>query len=108
MAASYENMEDTRINEGALLKADPASDVVGNQLYRVMENMVTYSDNESFNEMVRLQTASNQFNAGARSINRYLHGQGYKGDCSPSYPCAFRYRSGGTWQQQHHFCGGLR
>ena len=78
MAASYENMEDIRINEGTLLKADPASDVVGNQLYRVMENMVTYSDNESFNEMVRLQTASNQFNAGARSINRYLRGQGYK------------------------------
>ena len=43
-----------------------------------MENMVTYSDNESFNEMVRLQTASNQFNAGARVINRYLREQGYK------------------------------
>ena len=28
--------------------------------------------------MVRLQTASNQFNAGARVINRYLREQGYK------------------------------
>lgn len=78
MAASYENMEELKENEGVLLKADPASDAVGNQLYRLMENMVTYSDNESFNEMVRLQTGSSQFNAGARMINRYLRQQGYK------------------------------
>ena len=78
MAASYENMEELKENEGVLLKADPASDTVGNQLYRLMENMVTYSDNESFNEMVRLQTGSSQFNAGARAINRYLRQQGYK------------------------------
>ena len=77
MAASYGNMEDIRINEGTLLKADPKSDAVSNQLYRVMENMVTYSDNEAFNEMVRLQTASNRFTAGARAINRYLRQQGY-------------------------------
>lgn len=64
--------------EGMLLKADPASQTVTDKLFRLMENMVTYSDNESFNEMVRLQTASNQFNAGARVINRYLREQGYK------------------------------
>lgn len=78
MAASYENMENIRVNEGTLLKADPASDTVTARLFRLMENMVTFSDNESFNEMVRLQTASNQFNAGARAINRYLREQGYK------------------------------
>ena len=61
-----------------LLKADSASQTVTDKLFRLMENMVTYSDNESFNEMVRLQTASNQFNAGARVINRYLREQGYK------------------------------
>ncbi|WP_195983299.1 serine hydrolase [Ruminococcus sp. 1001275B_160808_F8] len=78
MAASYENMEKIRMVEGMLLKADPASQTVTDKLFRLMENMVTYSDNESFNEMVRLQTASNQFNAGARVINRYLREQGYK------------------------------
>ena len=78
MAASYENMEKIRIAEGILLKADSASQTVTDKLFRLMENMVTYSDNESFNEMVRLQTASNQFNAGARVINRYLREQGYK------------------------------
>ena len=77
MAASYADMETIRENEGALLKADPASDAVSNKIYRLMENMVTFSDNESFNEMIRLQTASGQFNAGARVVNRYLRGEGY-------------------------------
>ena len=76
-----ENMEKIRIAEGILLKADSASQTVTDKLFRLMENMVTYSDNESFNEMVRLQTASNQFNAGARVINRYLREQGYKELC---------------------------
>ena len=78
MAASYENMEDIRANEGTFLKAAPDSDTVTARLFRLMENMVTFSDNESFNEMVRLQTEGNQFNAGARAINRYLREQGYK------------------------------
>lgn len=78
MAASYENMEDIRVNEGTLLKAAPDSDTVTARLFRLMENMVTFSDNESFNEMVRLQTEGNQFNVGARAINRYLREQGYK------------------------------
>ena len=77
MAASYANMETVRENEGTLLKADPASDAVSNKVYRLMENMVTFSDNESFNEMIRLQTASGQFNAGARVVNRYLRAEGY-------------------------------
>ncbi len=77
MAASYENMKDIRVNEGTLLKTDPNSDTVTASLFRLMENMVTFSDNESFNELVRLQTAGNQFNAGARDINRYLREQGY-------------------------------
>lgn len=77
MAASYADMETIRENEGILLKADPASDAVNNKVYRLMENMVTFSDNESFNEMIRLQTASGQFNAGARVVNRYLREEGY-------------------------------
>ena len=78
MAASYDNMENIKEHEGSILKADPDSDTVANKIYRLMENMVTYSDNESFNEIVRLQTASGQFNAGARSINRYLEEEGYE------------------------------
>ena len=78
MAASYDNMENIKKHEGSILKADPDSDTVANKIFRLMENMVTYSDNESFNEMVRLQTASGQFRAGARSINRYLKEVGYE------------------------------
>lgn len=78
MMASYGDMEKIRQREGLLLKADPASDKVSNKLYRLMENMITFSDNESFNEMVRLQTDSGDFNAGAREIDRYLRAQGYK------------------------------
>ena len=78
MAASYENMDRLRVQEGTILKAEPLSDTVLNKLYALTENMVTFSDNESFNEMVRLQTPSMQFNAGARVINRFLRGQGYQ------------------------------
>lgn len=78
MAASYENMDSVRVQEGSVLKADPLSDTVLNKLYALTENMVTFSDNESFNEMVRLQTSSMQFNAGARSVNRFLRSQGYQ------------------------------
>ena len=34
--------------------------------------MITVSDNESFNELVRLQTKKYDFAAGARKINQYL------------------------------------
>ncbi len=78
MAASYENMAAIRENEAQLLKTDAASDSVSNKIYRLMENMVTYSDNESFNEMIRLQTSSGQFNAGARNVNRYLRNNDYE------------------------------
>ena len=50
MAASYENMDRLRVQEGTILKAEPLSDTVLNKLYALTENMVTFSDNESFNE----------------------------------------------------------
>ena len=39
--------------------------------------MITVSDNESFNELVRLQTASGVFADGAEKINAYLEKEGY-------------------------------
>ena len=34
--------------------------------------MITVSDNESFNELVRLQTASGVFKDGAQAVNGFL------------------------------------
>ncbi len=40
--------------------------------------MITISDNESFNELVRLQTDTLDFKKGAEAINGYLAEQGYQ------------------------------
>lgn len=40
-------------------------------------NMITVSDNESFNELVKLQTESLDFKKGAEAVNEYLEKQGY-------------------------------
>ena len=43
MAASYENMDRLRVQEGTILKAEPLSDTVLNKLYALTENMVTHT-----------------------------------------------------------------
>ena len=40
--------------------------------------MITVSDNESFNELVKLQTDALDFKKGAEDINKYLEKEGYK------------------------------
>ncbi len=44
----------------------------------LLKNMITISDNESFNELVRRQSSSGSFLSGASVINNYLKKNGYE------------------------------
>lgn len=77
MEKTYQNMETVQNTQAALLKSTPDSDAVAKKLGDLLTNMITVSDNESFNELVRLQTENYDFALGARTINRYLKQEGY-------------------------------
>lgn len=77
LAASYDNMENVRINEGKIVSAPWDSDVTSVKISDLLWNMIAVSDNESFNETVRLQTESHDFLKGAELINEYLQKEGY-------------------------------
>ena len=47
------------------------------KLNDLLWNMITVSDNESCNELVKLQTDSLDFKKGAEDINKYLEKEGY-------------------------------
>lgn len=77
MAGTYENMETVKESQGARLKAAADSDVVSVKVGDLLENMITVSDNESFNELVRLQTNSYDFKDGAHALNKFLKKEDY-------------------------------
>ena len=47
------------------------------KLNDLLWNMITVSDNESCNELVKLQTDALDFKKGAEDINKYLEKEGY-------------------------------
>ena len=61
-----------------ILKKDAGSKEISKKIGTLLSNMITVSDNESFNELVRLQTKKYDFAAGARKINQYLKAEGYQ------------------------------
>lgn len=65
MAATYD-----RINRGKLSYSS--------SIRRLLTNMITISDNESYNVLVRRNSSSGSFTAGAAEINKYLKNNGYK------------------------------
>lgn len=76
MEAVYARMEkagEAYAKARGMAEEDPA---VLDGLYALLENMVCFSDNESFNELVRL-LGEGDFSAGAREINAYLAAHGY-------------------------------
>lgn len=77
LACAYDNMENVRIAEGKLINSTPDSEAVSTKLRSLLWDMIAVSDNESFNEVVRLQTESHDFLAGAELINEYLQAEGY-------------------------------
>lgn len=76
MAKTYRDLEEIKVNEARKLNTSDmeAASVKVNDL---LWNMITVSDNESFNELVRLQTDSLDFRNGAEAVNRYLKEEGY-------------------------------
>lgn len=77
MACAYENMEQVKANEAKKMNADPASPAVEEKIDALLRNMITVSDNESFNELVRLQSENNDFSEGAQQMNEFLEAEGY-------------------------------
>ncbi len=64
MASVFNEIQEGRITETS-------------QIDTLLNDMITVSDNESYNELVRRHTASGDFAAGAAVVNEYLKENGY-------------------------------
>lgn len=78
MAATYKNMKQVLETEGTLMKLPADDPKVLEKVNKLLWNMITVSDNESYNELVRLQTSKHDFKHGARYINVFLEQEGYE------------------------------
>lgn len=78
MAVTYANMDAVLENEAKLLNTDPGNSSVKAKVDDLIWNMITVSDNESTNELVRLQTKTHDFSQGAKLVDQYLKKKGYK------------------------------
>lgn len=78
LAQTYRNMSTVLQNEAKLLNSTPDNPSVKTKVEDLMWNMITVSDNESTNELVRLQTEKHDFLEGAKAVNEYLEKKGYQ------------------------------
>ena len=76
MAKTYKDMEQVKADEAKKLNTADTK-TVDVKLNDLLWNMITVSDNESCNELVKLQTDSLDFKKGAEDINKYLEKEGY-------------------------------
>ena len=76
MAETYENMEDVLTHQETLMKADRGA--AERKVDDLLWNMITVSDNESCNELGRLQSEKHDFLDGAEKVNEYLKKEGYE------------------------------
>lgn len=77
MAKTYADMDLVLENQAEKIKAEPDSPAVQEKVYDLLWNMITVSDNESCNELGRLQDEKSDFLKGAESVNEYLEKEGY-------------------------------
>lgn len=77
MAKTYADMDLVLENQAEKMKAEPDSPAVQEKVYDLLWNMITVSDNESCNELGRLQDEKSDFLKGAESVNEYLEKEGY-------------------------------
>lgn len=76
MAKTYQDLDEVISNQAAKMNtADMAAARV--KVEDLLWNMITVSDNESCNELVRLQTSGLDFKSGAEAVNAYLEQEGY-------------------------------
>jgi beta-lactamase class A len=64
MAATYDRIKNGKLSYNSSIR-------------RLLTNMITVSDNESYNTLVRRNSSSGSFTAGAAEINKYLKKNGY-------------------------------
>lgn len=76
MAKTYQDMEQVKANEEKKLNTTDVK-TAEVKLDDLLWNMITVSDNESCNELVKLQTDALDFKKGAEDINKYLKKEGY-------------------------------
>ncbi|MDO4519905.1 MAG: serine hydrolase [Eubacteriales bacterium] len=78
MEHAYANMMGLYVQAAKKLNTTPDNEAAINRVATLLTNMITVSDNESFNEIVRLSSANNDFCEGAEDINEYLQNAGYE------------------------------
>ena len=77
MADTYANMDQVLTNEAAYMKTDVSNAAVKEKVDNLLWNMITVSDNESCNELGRLQSEKHDFLDGAEKVNEYIQKEGY-------------------------------
>ena len=78
MAKTYEDMDTVLEHEAELMKTTADDTKVKDKVDTLLWNMITVSDNESCNELGRLQSDTHDFLDGARQVNKYLRKEEYK------------------------------
>ena len=77
MAKTFEDMDLVLENEAEQMKTDITNAAVQKKIDDLLINMITVSDNESCNELGRLQSEKHDFLNGAEKVNEYLEKEGY-------------------------------
>ena len=77
MAKTYEDMDTVLEHEAAQMKTTVDDAKVQDKVDTLLWNMITVSDNESCNELGRLQSDTHDFLDGAKQVNKYLKKEGY-------------------------------
>ena len=77
MAKTYEDMDTVLEHEAAQMKTTADDAKVQEKVDTLLWNMITVSDNESCNELGRLQSDTHDFLDGAKQVNKYLQKEGY-------------------------------
>ena len=77
MAKTYEDMDLVLEHEAAQTKTTVDNAKVQDKLDTLLWNMITVSDNESCNELGRLQSDTHDFLDGAEQVNKYLQKEEY-------------------------------
>lgn len=77
MVKTYENMDTVLENEAKLMNTTADNAAVKVKVDDLLENMITVSDNESCNELARLQSSNHDFLDGAKQVNAFIKKEGY-------------------------------
>lgn len=77
MAKTYENMDAVLENEAAYMKTTVDNAAVPTKVNDLLWNMITVSDNESCNELARLQSDAHDFLKGAEEVDLFIQEEGF-------------------------------